>query len=533
MAFESFGEVSIFRPSQRVETLIRNRARSHLFSAFEPGEYHTGEQANRIIQHQFRVYEQLLRPVVPKLTSRGAAEFLLYQYDQAWKLVHGNDILDLQERSRWAWIEPRLKRAIKFLLELICQADGTNNDESLTSREEAEFVMEVAVACAENMVDLAMQSDTVHSVFPRDAVVTIFDGGVYDYSIEIRGQFTAHDEMFSARVIRDRQSRHRFVPQPQFDQSTPLHQTFLDNAFRDEFHMTYGEFIAALVAIINHSQPSLHPRAFPTLFVNRRQVVDELAKSGGNRCAIERAIDGFSVIATKLTAEKRVVWRPKQETRAYRRGFFVLSHETGPHLAFSRGMAQESLIQLVNWVSYKHLPVEWRTAGTSRALAALAQKAGTWFEQVMQARFRNLGFFGDSAKKTIGRKPHVIAIPADIGELDFIGYHGEQRLLALGEAKMTMSGLEAAYWRDDLHEYVFRNGSYAERFRQKLKWVSANRKSICNALGVSAAEAVGGVMLTLYPCIARAFIRDFPCVSITEFMLDHEEHHGRWPYNFV
>ncbi len=36
-------------------------------------------------------------------------------------------------------------------------------------------------------------------------------------------------------------------------------------------------------------------------------------------------------------------------------------------------------------------------------------------------------------------------------------------------------------------------------------------------------------MLTLYPCIARVFIPDFQCVSITEFMLDYADR-GGWPY---
>jgi hypothetical protein len=36
-------------------------------------------------------------------------------------------------------------------------------------------------------------------------------------------------------------------------------------------------------------------------------------------------------------------------------------------------------------------------------------------------------------------------------------------------------------------------------------------------------------MLTLYPCIAGGFIADFPCVSLTEFMLDYEQK-GTWPY---
>ncbi len=113
--------------------------------------------------------------------------------------------------------------------------------------------------------------------------------------------------------------------------------------------------------------------------------------------------------------------------------------------------------------------------------------------------------------------------------MDFVGFHKQDRLLIVVEAKMVMTGLDAPYWRDDLNEFVFRRGSYAERFRRKLGWVSAHREEICAALSVAQPRAVGGVMLTLYPSIARALITDFECFSITEFMLDYQAHQC-WPY---
>ena len=114
----------------------------------------------------------------------------------------------------------------------------------------------------------------------------------------------------------------------------------------------------------------------------------------------------------------------------------------------------------------------------------------------------------------------------------FRSYHAPQELLVLIEAKMTMTGLEARFWRDDLDEFVFRQGSYAERFRRKLSWVSENRAAIATALGCGPVGRIGAAMLTLYPCIASTFIPDFPCVSLTEFMLDYERA-KQWPYRLV
>jgi hypothetical protein len=58
-----------------------------------------------------------------------------------------------------------------------------------------------------------------------------------------------------------------------------------------------------------------------------------------------------------------------------------------------------------------------------------------------------------------------------------------------------------------------------------------NRDRITKALGLGQSpDQIQAAMLTLYPCIAREFIADFECVSLTEFMLDFKEA-GLWPYS--
>src|ERR1035441_10561522 len=170
--FEQRCNVLIFRPSHGTESFIRRRARNHLLSRFSPGEYRGAEAANAVIQHQFKFYESLLQPMIPQLASRSAAEFLLFQYDEAWRLIHGKGILDLHERKKWETVEPIFKRAIKYLVELICLNEF--NSPAKPTFDEALFAMESALVCAECMVDLAQQSDSAHLVFRNDCVVRIF-----------------------------------------------------------------------------------------------------------------------------------------------------------------------------------------------------------------------------------------------------------------------------------------------------------------------------------------------------------------------
>jgi hypothetical protein len=491
---------------------------------FSPGIYRGATAVNEIIQHQFSFYQKLLCLQVEKLPIRSTLDFLLSQYDNTGRIFHGDDITDPSERESWTVVQPMYRRAIKYIAEMLCIASTYRNGSRGPNSVE---MLESAVTCAESMVCLAHESDLAHSIFPEDCVVTVFGKGPTHCSIAIGGSHAENNRSFQARVICDRESRERFIPHPQFDIHTDTHATYLNAAFQKSFNMGYGEFIDTIILVIDNARPVLNGPS--NLFVNRDTFINEIAKSGRPRQAIECAINGFSIFARRLIEERRVVWNPKQENRAYRRGFYVFPHQTGLHLAFSHAMAQENLMQLVNWVSYKHLPKEWQTLETKSALNNLAHAGGEWFEQLICRRLSGLGFVGQSIFRNVKNQHERLQIPNSIGDIDFLGYHKEQRLLVVLEAKMVMAGEEARYWRDDLDEFVFRSGSYAEHFRKKQAWVKANAARIASILGYGPVRAVGAAMLTLYPCIARDFITDFPCVSLTEFMLDYERSCG-WPY---
>ena len=94
---------------------------------------------------------------------------------------------------------------------------------------------------------------------------------------------------------------------------------------------------------------------------------------------------------------------------------------------------------------------------------------------------------------------------------------------------MVSTGVEAKYWRDDIATFVRRKGSYAEKFRRKINWVTDHRHQLAAVFSLAADVRIAPVMVTLYPCIAQIFIEDFRCVSLAEFMLDHRAA-GKWPY---
>ena len=391
--------------------------------------------------------------------------------------------------------------------------------------------MEMAVALAEEALHLSEMSGRVHSIFPEEWTLRITsDMGEHDFDLHITGPHAGFDERFRERLIRDRQSREKFVGKPQFDVHTDTHSKYLNEPFKKAFGATYAEFFAILTNIITGARPL--PNEPYSLFIRLSDVQEAMVKSSRLPArAVEVALAGFSVLPEALVEEKREGFRPKQENRAYHRGFFIFPHETGPHLAFSKSMAQECLIFIANHVCYRALPREWKSKDTRQGLDELSLAAGRWFEKTVLENLHSLGITGTRAKRRVGLSGSTaVTIPEGIGELDFIGFSPKDDALILVEAKMVMTGLEATFWRDDLSQFFGDENSFAVKLRKKMKWVGEHRSEIASALGFPRPSALRVAMLTLYPCIAAEVIDDFPCISLTEFMLGYKRV-GHWPYS--
>ncbi len=526
MRLESFGKARIFRWSPEIEQGMRSAARDHLLKKFRTGEYRDPAIANAIIQHQFAFFADRLPALVPKFAGRSALEFVLNQYEESTEILHGRGIADPDQRARWTRIEGNFRRAMKYLAELICLQAPSSEPE--TSRRDTFRPMDQALLCVEMLVDLAEMSHRVHGVFPEHSVATIHKfGGPIDWEVHVEGRYAGYDVTLMSRTERDRKHRHKFIKGHQFDIHTDRHAEVLDPAFESCYGWSYARFISALYRIIDGCQPA--PNGFPMLFIDRRKLIEQFSEHGEPLAAVERMLRGFTISPQRMREEGRVVWNPKQEHRAYRRGFLEFPHETGLHLAFSREMARESLIQLVNGVCYKRLPEDWRDPKIDAAIEVLSRRASLWFEDVVAKNLASLGITGGRVKDRVGQSPSAVAIPSEVGEIDFLGYDARQHLLVLAEAKMVSTGLEAKYWRDDVATFVGRKGSYAERFRRKIAWARNQRHGVAAAMGLPNDIRIAPVMLTLYPCIAKLFIEDFPCVSLAEFMLDYRAKQN-WPY---
>lgn len=528
MYLQHFRKTKLFRPRPSVVRSLESRFHELLLKTFGPGEYLRGT-ASIVLNHAFELYETLLCSLVPQIASRDALDFILFQFDQNAQIRFESNIESRMQDQDWARLEGCHGRAVKYLAELVCIEDP-NRQNPLSNSNDSLLAMEGAFYCAERMAHLAEMSERVHSLFTKEAYVKVLPEGSHSPweggFIDPRRGF---DVRFYARIDRDRRHRKAILDgELERDINVGPALEILDPEFEALFDVKLSALLWAIRMIVDGARPAKD--GFPTLFLKRDSVISSLEKSGFSARAAELALQGFTLTPDDMTKARRILWNPKQEYRAYRRAFFLVRHQTGPHIAFSRSMANECFTHLIQGISYKKLPKEWRSESLKIPLESVSRSASAWFEDIVQIKLRKLNVVGGRFSKFVGTTQPGFRIPESVGELDFLGYCPSSEILILLEAKMTNTGLEAKYWRDDIEDFVLRERkSYQCQTIKKAEWVMQNSVNICMALQVPHTSKLGTAILTLYPCIAQE-LTILPCVSVTEFVLDWEEN-GKWPYS--
>lgn len=537
MNFRPFNGIRIFRPQTESEFALRIEAEQNLRSKYAVGAYTHNKTINEILRHQFGFYSKILAETIPSIASLHFVEFLLFQYGESSEvefILYRGGKLNARDRAYWVTSGPIFRRAVKYLIELAVQL--APEEQPAASEDYLLSVLDKVWICAEELIKLYMLSDQTFLIFPNDTTLTIYPEGSQVYwSLEL-DKYKLYIKLFQQRVRDDTINRERFFPTSQFDTDIDEHEVVLASAFKDTVGLTYREALQAIQSLMIKTIPS--DGGFPIPFIQREIAIVQLSKFlGFSEEAIGRTLDGFSLSKEKMDTEVREIWKPKQEYRAFRRGFFVLPHSMGRHLMWSKEMARECLLHLEAGVAFRHIPPEWRSSTTERALEALSLKAGKWFENVVMENITKVGIIGEkSLKDGVGQGRKRITIPPNIGEIDFLGYSPSEQLLVIIECKLVQSASEARYFRDEISEFVNSPRAYAKKFRKKIDWVLANIPSIGEALASIkdydtqiAPRHVAVLMITLYPTIASYFIEDFPCVSLSELMMGYEKG-GKWPY---
>jgi len=535
--FESFGSFDIFRPGWEATITLRNEAELHFRSAFAPGVYEGGEIANRALKHHFAFYADRLTHILPAIASRDYIEFVLYQYEQtvAVNQLDNDSRLNKKESTKWKEIGPGLRRALKYLAErtvLLCPPETAPIS---SARTQMLLQAEKALFCAEQLVGLYMTSDKVFSLFPNETVLEVLPEGEIDiFRTRYSYDFTSN---FFQRIHRDSVHRAEYVPLKDLHQIPKQQDPYLADAFRESIGLSYSDALAVLHVVIDQALPL--QKGFQIPFCSRGLIVREVARHANfPPDAVEKVLAGFTISRAGMDIEGREIFKPKQEYRAYRRGFFEMPHNSGLHLTWSKSMAQESYVVLVKEMVLKQIPVEWHTGCVDAAVGRLGSAVGKWFESLVAENLKRLGIIGlHSIKRTIGGGNIALRIPDDVGEIDFLGYSERDDSIIVAECKYVRGGTEPRFFRDEINTFTKGNRCHMMQMMRKAKWVVSEiqpmRTVLSEVLGISGilqTRRVLSVLITYYPSCASYFWRDAPCVSLTELMLDYRAQ-GHWPYS--
>lgn len=530
------GGYQLYRPSARMERQVGIEAERHLRKGYSAGVYTSPEKINEILKYRFSFFEDILGDRIPCLASWEFMDFILSQYDVATKIEHAFKAgkLSKAESKNWRELAPITRRSMKHLAETVTRLA---NDKSPTvSDSSIPCLTDIVWICAEQVTILSQLSDQTIFIMPNRTVLEISPEGRELY-IQLR--LPGYDDSLFKRITQSRDNEDLFFQKPTFEIDLDQHYKYLNEAFADKFGTSCEILFHVLGSLIDNMSASGNSLDVP--FQEKGLLIRQFADNASiTQEASESFLSGFIVTKKAMDLEGRLLWKPNQEHRAYYRGFFEISHETGPIIIWSREMARECCISLLSDLVYQRVAPEWNTSTINEALGALSNAHGRWFEEVTANNFGEIGFVGVKSRNNLGTGDRQISVPSEVGEIDYLGYAPRESLLIVAECKAASTGTDARFFRNELSKFVTDPNSYIKRFRKKIYWVVDNAQAVCRALEsepeiknqVPRIEPshIASVMITRHPSIASDFIDDIPCASLAELRMAYGCK-GHWPYD--
>jgi hypothetical protein len=346
----------IFRPRLESENRVKKLAEAHLRQRFSPGEYTAFNDVDAILKHQVDFYGDRFDDLVPQLASRNCMDFLMDQYDQSSKVdrLHTAGTLRGEAEGYWRRLGPTYMRTIKYMAERITMLAPPENE--AVPRSEFMNVLDEAVICAEQLVMYCILSDqtrifreSTKIVVQQPGLPTYLDHEIVDARIENLHHREREDRLCGARVF----------DQPLYESKVTAHAAHLDAAMTAHVGATYIEALQMLYQLRQGARPNREN--FPTVFVDYEAIVGQLSRAFKKPESVVKAVlSGFMLTQEKMSDEGRDFWNPQFHYRAFRRGMFLMPHETGPHLAWGRHLFDEAMTILSCEVCFGQIPNEMR-----------------------------------------------------------------------------------------------------------------------------------------------------------------------------
>lgn len=538
MQFENIGGVNLFRPHASSELVIRHEAEASVADAYGQGKYANRGVINAILHSLFAFYDSKLKEALEQVASRDFMEFVLDQYDRSAtidaRFKRGE--LSPADNTRWSTLGPVFRRACKYVAECTCMIATdvpiTGDEQTILESTDQCWI------CAELMVQYAMLSDQTFHLFPDDTTLELWPADQNDW-IVLSVADASRYEAFQERIRQDTASRSAYIDESKGIYSRQRILEHLDEVFRADCGFALTDALGFIQSLNTHAIQ--RGNGFDVPFVSKTQILSCLtADYGLSTQHADTLLDGVCLQSEKMRTEGRVVWRPKQEYRAFARPFFEFPHPSGTHLVWSREMAKECWAMLFTRLAQKQIPPEWRSDNTAHAIEGYVSSITRAFEDTVNLQLCKAGVSARRYKSSSGSgSGNPLVIPGSIGEIDTLGFWAEQGLLIVGEVKLVKSATEPATFRDDIDKFIKKGNNYVEQLKRKTKWALENMERIGQSLSAEKGfpepvviRKVAPVLITYYPSFVSYFIDDVPCVSLCE-LLQIVGSTNLWPFKPV
>ncbi len=527
--------IDIYRPDDTVENYVYEHVKNKFCLDFVDGKYIDSQKISRILNSYFAIYEDLVNSHIMKLCSKNYLEFLLIQYEVYAEVEYEykQHKLSVKDERFWTVDGSLSRRSIKYLIELTCSlSNEKNNIESGLSRNELEFSCGVVFAAAEEMVRTYMSSESSHSIFPENSVLTISKNKKNYMDYKTTGSFRGDFD-----IRKDTIAKQKIIGRSSYLTDYQSHNEILRNNFENYLGVDYQNILSFLQGLPNICSPI--NKGEGVYFIDRGQLLAVMSERF--MVTVQQAtliLDGLSIKSKNLEGDYRKIYNPKQEYRLLRRTFIVYPAPEGEHVAYSKNMLSELLLHLVNGLVFKKLPLEWINKEIRKDLDLISNKAGSWFERVVEKELNELKIKTiQSVKKIKLKGEKALFIPQQIGEIDILGYSEIDKAIVVIECKLISHSTEPKYFRNDIDQFVGTKKSYSTKFKAKYEWVLENKDIVIEYLNERfsceiTADKVCTAMVTHNPTIASEFISEFSCVSIAKLITSYIEKES-WPFSFI
>ncbi|MET2900400.1 hypothetical protein ABXV22_19085 [Vibrio rotiferianus] len=503
----------LFRPLSNVEGELYTKIKNKVFSVYSSGHITDKNKIIEICMLIYKEYEIILEASISQLDIHELVVFMLYQYEEysVQNSLYQSGKLSREQEEDWLSYASHSRRGIKYLLELLCKEHNNLDDKNkieLSEKESLEVISRIIISIEE----------MCSSYMRIDGYKFLIDSLDLHLDISKNTYFNVPQDLDACNRIDIRSERngmHSLISGVPYGIDTNKHSLVLSPSFKNHLGLTYEELITFLHNYIFNQKS-------PVTMVEKRKVVEELQQRYSLSCEqATKVIQGFSVRSVNLI--DRLLYSPKQEHRAYHRGFFEFTRNGTPLLVFSKTMALEALNILINNTCYQKLPEDWKDKAIENQLTTLSNNAGKWFEDILHDNLSLIGIQSIKSIKSYSFQGKKNDLPSDVGEIDFIGYFPKEYAIFVIEAKNVRFNTEPRLYRDDLSKFIYGKKSYSEKFIKKCQWVVDNIEQVASELnqrGVSIGKVkkVYKVMVILTPSPVERKISKFSCINMVSFV---------------